>query len=197
MPKLSLIKPQRKKGNKPFIYNNIPKSASLQDFWAWSTSDLMSNATRGVLAEFIVAMSLGQKKKVRSEWEAYDLVYKGIKIEIKSAAYIQSWFQKEYSKIQFDIRKTRAWDYDTNKISKEALRQADIYVFALLKHNDQKTINPLNLNQWIFYILSRKKLDKILPNAKTIGLKKLEELNPKICSYPRIKRYILEETGEN
>ena len=28
---------------------------SLLDFWRWSVSDILSNATRGILAEFIVA----------------------------------------------------------------------------------------------------------------------------------------------
>ncbi|MDM8523410.1 hypothetical protein QUF80_08570 [Desulfococcaceae bacterium HSG8] len=39
---------------------------------------------------------------------AYDLeTHDGIKIEIKSAAYVQSWHQKDYSKITFRIPKTR------------------------------------------------------------------------------------------
>jgi len=31
----------------------------MEDFWRWSASDLLSNALRGVLAEFIVARALG------------------------------------------------------------------------------------------------------------------------------------------
>ena len=60
---------------------------------------------RGLLAEYIVAHALDLADAVRSEWDAYDLLLpNGIKLEVKSAAYIQSWYQKEYSNISFAIR---------------------------------------------------------------------------------------------
>jgi hypothetical protein len=190
---LPSINPKRKTGNELFLYNGSQKGKnSLLDFWVWSSSVLVSNATRGVLAEFIVAMSLGQTRRVRMEWEAYDLEYNGIKIEVKSAAFIQSWNQKKFSKIQFSIKKTRAWDYESNKQAVDPKRQADVYVFALLHHKDQKTINPLDLNQWSFYVLSSKTLDEKVFSLKTIGIKRLESLGPRKCTYPRLKRYILE-----
>jgi len=191
---LSIIKPKRKNGDEQFTYNGTQqKEATLHDFWSWSISDLIGNTTRGVLAEFIIALSLGQKNRIRREWDAYDLEYKGIKIEVKSAAYIQSWNQRNFSKISFSVRKTRAWDYEGNQQSVIVKRQADIYVFALLAHKDQKTINPLNLNQWIFYVLSKQKLEEKCPEAKSISLKRLKMLDPVECYYARLKRYIVEE----
>src|SRR5512143_1909861 len=85
---------------------------SLVDFWKWSVSDLVSNVTRGRLAEFIVASSLGIDLKIaRDEWQAYDLITAdGKKLEVKSAAYVQSWFQKRLSSIIFTTRATRHWD---------------------------------------------------------------------------------------
>jgi len=73
------------------------------DFWKLSVSDLLSNTTRGTLAEFIVAMAMDiDLSNFREEWDAYDLETKnGIKIEVKTSAYLQSWFQKNYSKIIF------------------------------------------------------------------------------------------------
>ena len=61
---------------------------------------MLSNATRGRFAEFIVGTAIGLDIKIlREEWDAYDLLTNyGAKIEIKSAAYIQSWEQKGYSK---------------------------------------------------------------------------------------------------
>ena len=56
---------------------------TLLDFWSWSASDLVSNATRGRLAEFIVANALGVESGIREEWAAYDLATAtGIKIEV-------------------------------------------------------------------------------------------------------------------
>ena len=51
---------------------------------------------RGCLAEFIVASALRLGDGVRDEWGAFDLLTKsGAKIEVKSAAYLQSWYHIE------------------------------------------------------------------------------------------------------
>jgi len=63
-------------------------NVSLLNFWQWSDSDLLSNALRGRLAEFIVATAIGvDLNKPRNEWVEYDLLTpEGVNIEIKSAA---------------------------------------------------------------------------------------------------------------
>ena len=188
------IEATRKTGDEPFIWNERAESVRLRDFWAWCTSDLLSNATRGILAEFIVAMALGQTERVRVEWDAYDLKYQKIKIEVKSSAYIQSWHQKANSIIQFGIRKTRAWGHASGKYAEIKERQADVYVFALLNHKDQNTIDPLNLNQWTFYVLSTTKINAHLPEGEIIGLKTLEQLKPLKCQFAKLKECILSES---
>ena len=191
---LSPIKQSLKTGSEKITYNCIQqKEVTLLDYWQWSTADLVSNVTRGVLAEFIVALSLDMHKDVRTEWDAYDLKYEDCKIEVKSSAYIQSWQQKDFSKILFSIKKTKLWDYRTNKLSELSRRQSDVYVFCLLKHKDQSTINPLNLNQWDFYVISTLKLNEIMPNAKSITLRKLEGIDSKKCSFKKLKQYIHDE----
>ncbi len=188
---LPIIKPTRKSGIEKFTFNGVlHPDTDISDFWKWYCSDLMINSTRGGLAEFIVALSLGQKNKIRTAWEPWDLTYNGIKIEVKSSAYIQSWYQKKYSNIIFSIRKARAWNEQTNELSSELKRHSDIYVFALLKHKDQSTIDPLNLNQWIFYVLPTKVLNENVGDAKTIGLKKLMELGTIECSFSDLKNTI-------
>ncbi|MCG8380040.1 MAG: hypothetical protein MI865_11280 [Proteobacteria bacterium] len=127
---------------------NTNHPISIRDFWAWSSSDLLSNAKRGVFAEFLVASDLGVTDGIRAEWDAYDLETRsGISVEVKSAAYIQSWHQERPSTIGFSIAASQAWDPATNKFSLEKKRQAQIYVFCLLKHLDQETIDPLNMHQ--------------------------------------------------
>ena len=57
-----------------------------------------------MLAEFIVASAIDVLKNPREEWDAYDLITKeGLKIEIKSSSYLQSWDQTELSKIIFGV----------------------------------------------------------------------------------------------
>jgi hypothetical protein len=153
-PKLNVAP---KTGQETFEHNGKRLELSLIDFWRWSASDLVSNATRGILAEFIVASALGITKGgigVRSEWDAFDLqTSDGIKIEVKSAAYLQSWYHKNLSTISFGIRPTTGWDGKTNEHSAELKRQADIYVFCVLHHQEKDSLDPLNLDQWKFYIL--------------------------------------------
>jgi hypothetical protein len=81
---------QRKSGDERFEGSAAPPGLTLADFWSWSASDLVSNATRGVLAEYIVASALGlaYQREVRAQWDAFDLLFDGIKIEVKSAAYL-------------------------------------------------------------------------------------------------------------
>jgi len=146
---------QPKFGSEPFHSKGEALGPTLLDFWRWSVSDLVSNATRGRLAEFIVANALGiSVRGVRNEWSPFDLqTEEGVKVEVKSAAYIQSWFQSKLSAISFRTPKTRAFDPETNRLESEAKRQADVYVFAVLKHQDKSTIDPLNLDQWEFYVV--------------------------------------------
>jgi hypothetical protein len=114
---------------------------------------------------------------VRDEWAAFDLKTAScVKIEVKSAAYIQSWQQRDYSKIQFSIRKTQAWDAETGVYITKARRHADVYVFALLRHKDQDTVDPLDVSQWAFYVLSTGALDARTGSQRSIALGSLEKL---------------------
>ena len=181
------IKVTRKTGSERLHNNGKEISIQLVDFWRWSASDLLSNATRGVFAEFIIASALGLVDNVRSEWNPYDLkTQKGQRIEVKSAAYLQSWSQKELSKISFSIRPSRKWNSNTGELENISERQADIYVFCLLDHQDQKTVDPMNLSQWRFFVISVDILNQHCSGQKSISLTKLLSLNPFEVSYEEI-----------
>ncbi len=169
--------PQVKTGTEPFRIGDRGLGYDLAAFWRWSVSDLVSNATRGRLAEFIVALGLHLplENTVRDEWGAYDLETRdGIKIEVKSAAYLQSWQQRRESVIEFQTPKTLAWDPDLNQQAKEARRQADVYVFALLKHKDKSSVDPLDLSQWEFYVVPTTFLDQRKRSQHSISLASLK-----------------------
>ena len=55
MTELQRLIVSRKRGDDPFHINEEPLDFNLQSFWQWSSSDLVSNATRGIIAEYIVA----------------------------------------------------------------------------------------------------------------------------------------------
>jgi hypothetical protein len=189
--KLGLKKVKRKTGQETFLSKTESKKIRLLEFWQWSTSNLLTNTTRGILAEFIVATDLGVDGILQNDWESYDLTSKnGIKIEIKASAYIQTWHQAKLSKIIYSIKPTTGWNPVTNKFEGTPQRHSDYYIFCLLHHKDQKTINPLDLDQWTFYILATKTLDNKLPNQKTITLSSLLKLNPVQCKYGQINKVL-------
>ena len=175
---LPATKPSRKSGEERFHAGGRDLEFDLLSFWRWIVSDLISNATRGLLAEYLVARAIGVGvRDVRSEWDAFDLTTpSGIKIEVKSAAYIQSWYQKNFSNILFRVPKTRAWDPETNTFSEEPRRHADVYVFALLAHRDQPTLDPIDVEQWEFYVLNRGVLDARHRSQHSIALRSLRQL---------------------
>jgi len=183
---------QPKTGAEPLHANGVPTGLSLVDFWRWSTSDLVSNATRGVLAEFIVSSALSiPLDRPREEWAAWDLTTpEGIKVEVKSAAYVQSWSQKELSKITFNTPKTLAWDAESNSQSMEPRRQADVYVLALLAHQDKGTIDPLNLDQWQFFVLPTAVLDARTRSQHSITLPSLLKLHGPSVAYAGLKESV-------
>jgi hypothetical protein len=187
---LPKIKPVKKSGNEPFYHHEKPLDFNLKDFWSWNQSNLLDNTMRGVLAEFIVKEALGIKEGVRTEWECYDLkTESGIKVEVKSAAYIQSWKQKGYSKIQFGIGKTIS---DTTNPAFDGIsrRWSDYYIFCVLDHKDQNTVDPLNLDQWIFYVLKTEVLNSKVPDQNKINLSSLLKLNPVKTNYYKLKNQI-------
>ena len=188
--KYPALKIEVKTGSEPFTENNKDLPIQLNHFWQWNQSNLVENRTRGILAEFIVMKALGVKSITREEWDDFDIeTSEGIKIEVKSAAYIQSWKQEELSKISFDIKPSYSV-FDENKGVKQ--RWSDVYVFCLLAHTDKTTIDPLNLNQWTFYILPTKILNTKKPYQKTITLNSLLNLKPVISPFGQLYKKIQE-----
>lgn len=183
---LGRIQTKRKTGSERVTSEGSDLGFDLLGFWQWSRADLVSNATRGVLAEYIVAKALDiDTGGVRDEWAAHDLTTgSGVKIEVKSAAFMQSWSQKKPSSITFRVAATHAWDPETNEVGAEVKRQADIYVFAPLHHKDKATIDPLNVSQWCFYVLPSCKLNDRA--QKSISLKALEKLHGRGVAYSEL-----------
>jgi len=185
--KLPEIKTPQLPPNLEFKFEGKSENFELGEFWRWALSDLVENRNRGILAEFIIKKGLGLVSTTRLEWDAYDLITAdNNKIEVKSSAYIQAWEQKEFSKINFGIAPTKTLLKD-NSYSEDYRRHADIYIFCLLAHKDQVTINPMNLEQWKFYIVTCQTLDAKLKSQKTLSLSTLESLDHIQCKYDQLK----------
>ena len=127
-----------------------PGDLTLGDFWSWAYSDVWSNRTRSILAEFLVASGLDLLDTPRVEWDAVDLRYGDRCIEVKSAAYVQSWQQDRPSTIRFDIARKRGWDALTKPSADKAVRSADCYVFCLYPEQDVSKADVLDADAGVF-----------------------------------------------
>jgi hypothetical protein len=189
-----------KSGEEPLYFNGEKLDHKLIEFWKWFSSDLLSNATRGKFAEFIVAIAMDANLYfAREEWRENDIEtsvelengkYDIVKIEVKSSAYLQTWEQNELSKIIFSIKKKGKTSIKTN--TEELTRPSDVYVFCLLNHKDKETVNPLNLDQWLFYVVSTKRINKLFENKESLTLKLLEEISNGI-KFNELKNNIIAE----
>lgn len=150
---------------------------SLLGFWRWAYSQTLDNALRGVLAEYLVGLALGgPDRDARVEWDAYDLTGPdGVKIEVKSTAYLQSWAQEKRSVLSFTIPETNAWDPATGSWAEERARQADVYVFCVFTAVDPETADPLDMAQWDFYVAPTSRVNEALGGQKTVTLSSLTQ----------------------
>jgi len=147
-------------GTEQFYFESNPNVAQVSDFWRWQGSDLLSNALRGILAEFIVARALQIESIARVEWDLYDLIYKDFKLEVKSSAYIQSWEQEKLTVPRFDIHKS----------VRMGRRASDLYIFCLFNEKVRENADPLNLKLWDFWVLSTANIDRTFGEQKTVTL---------------------------
>ena len=174
----NMIKPKPKKFISPdsnFVNGCDATNFSVGNFWQWAYPDLQQNNIRGILAEFIVAKALNIPLSVRDTWDDYDLkTPDGIKIEIKSGAYLQSWGQAELSNIVFTGLCGQVWDAESRCRGGDAQFRADIYIFAVQIAKTHEEFNQLDLAQWEFYLLPQKVLQK--RGTKSMSLNALKKL---------------------
>ena len=155
--------------------------ATVGDYWSWAYSNILCNANRCILAEFIVGKVLDAVSSPRVEWDPYDLSYNGKKIEIKCSAYLQSWPQYEFSRIQFDIGKKEYQDAWTHQRFGPD-RFADCYVFCLYPEKEPCKVDILDVGAWEFYVVSKDKIAAEFGDQGIVGLSRLQ----RICSPVKI-----------
>lgn len=192
------IIPKMQTGEEAIVSTDGSIIGILHDFWQWAYSDLMGNAERGALAEYLVACALGVENSPRIAWDKFDLqTTDGIAVEVKTSGYLQTWTQKSLSRPIFGIQPTLGWDSVTNEYDKEKHRQADIYVFCLHKHTEQETADPLQLSQWDFYLLPTAVINQTFGTQKSASLSALIQAGAERCPYERLRQRISEIFSHN
>ena len=177
-----------------FTLNGTAVGINLLNFWQWSYSNVMYGTIRGDLAEFIVGSAILSDKsketdyKIRKDGDVVDFwLDHNFWIEVKSSSYIQSWEHEKLSKIKFDIRPRQGYDFENHIPIKETARHAHLYIFALLKHKDSETVDPLCIDQWSFYVLRTEKINEIFGEKQTATLNQIEEAGAVEVSFDELK----------
>ncbi len=174
------------RGNEPIA------GVTLSSYWAWAHSDLLSNAERGIFAEWLVHKAMHSDSPSRVNWDRYDVLSpEGIRIEVKTSGYVQTWKQKKLSAPVFSIRQTYARDENTDTAGDELSRPSDVYVFCLHHHKDRNTIDPLDITQWTFYVLSTAALDAAAGRQKTIALSRLKDIGAAETGFSGLRAEVL------
>ena len=161
-------------GNEVFKQNGVELGFNVMDYWRFQFSNLVDNL--GYVAEFLIAQALSKDEPDNCNgWTVYDVGYRGKRIEVKATSYWQSWKASHIISEQrnFSIRKTYL-DYQNNKSDKA--RQNDIYIFCLDKGRDEKSSNPINLENWVFYVVPTKVINEMFGDQKVLSLKRLEKI---------------------
>ncbi len=142
--------------------------ATVADFWRWGFSDLRENILRGVMAEFLVARALGTRQSTRAAWDNYDVLSPtGIRVEVKSSAYLQSWSQRRLSSLRFSGLSGLTWEPKQGWGGEREYR-ADVFVFAVQTCREPEHYDPLDTGQWEFYAVPARTLREY--GARSVGL---------------------------
>ena len=177
-------------GHENFTDNGNPIGLSVYDFWRFQYSNLWD--MQEYIAEFLVAKVLELEVPQNCNgWTLWDILYKGVKIEIKSTAYYHSWRSdgKVSNRRSFGITKAYSQYKDSTS---EYKRQNDLYIFCLNTGNTKEESNPLHLENWQFYVVPTKAINEKCKDNKTISLGQVQKLTSSTTgvSYANLKREI-------
>lgn len=181
-------------GNEPLHFAEVPfsdslGSATLLDFWRWAFSNLRDDRIRGSFAEFMVARLLGETDHPPPSTTVVDIECKdGIGIEVKSSAYLQTWKEQE-SHPSFGGLKRKPYEYDVaGRVSYgPAGYHSEIYILALLSEREHQRLDPLDLNQWAFFVLTQQELREAAKDGSSVSLGRLQQNSIQPCNARELK----------
>lgn len=178
-------------GSEQLTFKDKELGSSVLDFWSWAYSDLIRNVNRGAFAEFIVLEAMNNQSGItpprtnfRVSMDAYDLLSPdGIRVEVKSSAYIQAWESEHPARVSFRIAPAKSLDSSGNySADSQYCRHSDVYVFCVWTAMSRQQ-NILDLSLWDFYVIATKTLDQKVQNQKTITFQSLLSLQPRKVDY--------------
>ncbi len=87
---------------------------------------------------------------------------------------------------RFVITPRRSWTESTG-LTKTFEFNADIYVLCYFNEKEREKADPMNLDQWNFWVFSQNEIIELLNGKKSISVKKLEENGIKSLNFNELK----------
>lgn len=167
---------------------------SVLDFWRYCYGNLAGQSP--VIAEFLVAKALEiDKAENVTLWTAYDMSYRGMRIEVKSTEYVHAWNKKRVSNARsFSIAPSNN-KYWGNDGERKLSRQNDLYVFCLNTNKEVQHPRPLNLDDWDFYVTETARINAYTdnignPDQKRISLSVVKRLAGNAVKWNALKQRV-------
>jgi hypothetical protein len=176
--------------------DSISNTGTVGEFWRWAMSDLLGNRNRGIFAEYLVGKALGDDalSQPRMEWDCYDLDYRGVRIEVKSSAYIQTWHTDptKRSKPSFSVPPHECWDARSALNDPTRKRHAHLYVFCIFPLDPAETRRDvLAVEAWGFYVTTTANLEQhITPQTASLGIAAVRKICGQSVTYTNLKTAI-------
>lgn len=130
-------------------------AATVDDFRRFALPDLLMNNARGWFVEYLVWRALGVERPVRTEWDAFDVLWGDVRIEVKASAHMQQWAQSRPSTLAFSGLRSRTLIPGTNSYTAEETYNADVYVLGAHMADSHSIYEQLDISQWRFVVLTR------------------------------------------
>ena len=174
-------------GDEQFKIGDQSIGLTMLDFWRFKYSNIFN--LQEVIAEFLVAKALGRDVSDNDEyWTLFDIKYRGKRIEVKETSYYHTWNEGKTVSQQrvFGIEKANS-SYENDSIENRYERQCDVYVFCLNNGDTKEESNPLELNNWEFYVVPTEFINEHCGDNKTISLGRVRNLGFQAKRYDEIK----------
>ncbi|MDP9441823.1 MAG: hypothetical protein M3P34_06545, partial [Actinomycetota bacterium] len=167
----------------------ILPGVTVRDFWTWALGDLRLNTNWGMLAQFLDARAVGDDRPRDDRWGNFDvLTPEGVRVEVKSSGYLQSWGQPRPSRIAFSGLLGLSWSAETGYSAEPEVR-ADVFVYAVHTRQDPGVYDPLDLDAWAFYVLPGSTVRRL--GQKFLRLSRVRALTPPPTPWAGLRSAVL------
>jgi hypothetical protein len=103
---------------------------------------------------------------------------------------LQAWAQKQLSDPKVVISEKRSWNLDTGVMEQKPSLNADIYIICYFTSEDHSAADPLDLDQWSFFVLDKKEVSDLIKKSKSISLKALNRMNKRLLKADELPREV-------